>query len=405
MKHELQNCGVDKVYFDFVQNVAPPIARTMASTYVSKKRAFEALNTNYRKTGNLDMSRICNYKTSDDIFITKSWKNEGKSHGLYFVLDWSGSMKERIVEMAVQYYIVALFCKQADIPFSFDLFTSSDKYGSEPNNAFNCLRQQCIANSEMSISQLQNVFYLMICWDIIVHDWGIQHGHGPFSAAFVSSMIRTFRMEGTPLYSSMYATYIAARNFRTAHDLQNVSIIYLTDGQGNPELRSTVTHKTGTHVVDPFSGRRYAISKTMKRVYGNSTYTQDVHLPCLGLNAMIRDAGFKIFNLFIGSEKAGSSVVCTFIGNRDNYRSSTFLREEFKTDAVGGGVMGFRDAGNFNSFIVCPPSIFGKIKASKEVSESESKDFVKKMKASKGLSFVANYVVAEMCKDFTTVKV
>lgn len=403
MKHQLDPIA-DKVSFDFAEKVAPSIARGMASTYTSKKRAYEALNTTFRKTGVLDMSRIANYKTSDDIFITKTWKPEGKSHGLYFVMDWSGSMKDVVQQMAIQYYITALFCKYSNIPFRFDIFTSGNESTLvRDTKELKYLKQQTIAHDGMSIEELKNVFFLMICFSNINSRWKSNN----YTSELITMLNRVFWMGNTPLYKSMYATYIAATNFRAQQNLQNVSIVYITDGEAHAAM-DNAEGNTGTHIVCPFTQRRYVIRRTEKDFRG---YAKVTYRAMLGMNEMIRDAGFKIFNIFIGRERPASNII------RNAHRTPTLfneytkdvakeVKEYFECVQLGGGLSAVKDGGNFNSFIIAPHSVFGSFvrNGSSGSDNATSAEFVKGLKSSKKLSVICSYVVSELCKDFAPVK-
>ena len=75
------------------------------------------------RTGLLDTKMLHSYKYNDDIFKKVSVIPEGKNHGLIFVLDWSGSMANCILDTVKQLLNLVWFCKKVQIPFEVYAFT------------------------------------------------------------------------------------------------------------------------------------------------------------------------------------------------------------------------------------------------------------------------------------------
>lgn len=281
-----------KKYLPFTKD-AKQIARKMSQQYAAKKKAFETANSSFAKTGSLDISRISSFKTSDSIFKTKMMKKEGQSHGLILVIDWSGSMSGTIKYVACQVLITMLYAKYSGIPFEVYTFTSgssgygkSDKTLKTYGRNFSFYR---IADTSFKEKDLINLFGHMIAYD---------EKHNIKMSDYYNQYVREKlgNMGGTPLVQAQIASYIAAYDLREKFKLQNVSIMFLTDGEGdNP-------YYNNDSIIDPISKREY-FYKTKN--HSNNTVLSAV-------NKMIREGGFKIFNILLTKDNSVASTTSSY---------------------------------------------------------------------------------------------
>ena len=82
------------------------------------------LGSTTARTGVLDCSKLHQYKYNEDLFKKVTTLAEGKNHGLVFVLDWSGSMTNVMLDTIKQLYNLIWFCKKCSIPFEVYAFTN-----------------------------------------------------------------------------------------------------------------------------------------------------------------------------------------------------------------------------------------------------------------------------------------
>lgn len=371
-------------YKKFATQTSMVIAQRMAADYIRKKKAFEASKTQYRKTGSLDMSRLASYLTSDDIFTSKSIMKEGKSHGLLITLDWSGSMRNCVLKMAIQSLITCKFAKAAGIEFQLSIFTDNDSsYSPGARNSLNTLRQTLLLDSTNSYSDMNEVFYHMCAYHHI--------GNARFSHEYGNMLRDTFKMSGTPLAKSQMMSYIEAMRMRSVHGLQNVSIMYITDGEG-----SNLRAETGeaNHIVCPFTKRRYEYQKSK----GGSYFAN----PTPVINRMIRDAGFKTFNIYVYS--SGQNQIDRYVAsNHPHLTANDFVHERFET------LSALRNCANYDAVMFASNSAFPDIAASNDGDEDESSKVTtntlkKKGNANRRLALIGEFIVNEICKDFKIVE-
>ena len=369
-------------YKKFATQTSMVIAQRMAADYIRKKKAFEASKTQYRKTGSLDMSRLASYLTSDDIFTSKSIMKEGKSHGLIITLDWSGSMRSCVLKMAIQSLITCKFAKAAGIEFQLSIFTDNGSSTASSRNSLNSLRQTLLLDSTNSYSDMNEVFYHMCAFHHI--------SASSFSHEYGNMLRDTFRMSGTPLAQSQMMSYIEAMRMRSVHGLQNVSIMYITDGDG-----SNLRAETGeaNHIVCPFTKRRYEYQKRE-----GSNYFMN---PTPVINRMIRDAGFKTFNIYVYG--GNTSQVDRYVtSNHPNLTANDFVHERFET------LSALRNCANYDAVMFASNSAFPDIATTNEDDEDvQTKVTVNTLKkkgtANRRLALIGEFIVNEICKDFKIV--
>jgi hypothetical protein len=373
-------------YKKFATQTSMVIAQRMAADYVRKKKAFEASKTQYRKTGSLDMSRLASYLTSDDIFISKSITKEGKSHGLVITLDWSSSMRSSVLKMAIQALITCKFAKAAGIEFQLSIFTDNDSsYNYSTRNNFGSLAQTLLLDSTNSYSDMNEVFYHMCAY----HHIGATRS---FTHEYANMLRDTFRMSGTPLAQSQVMSYIEATRMRSNHGLQNVSIMYITDGDGSNLYGS---NGSANHIVCPFTKRRYEYQKDKY----NSYYKN----PTPVINRMIRDAGFKTFNIYVYG--SGQNQIDHYVSsNNPGLKTSDFANERFES------MLSLRNCANYDAVLFAPNNAFPNIAHISDDDEEETKatkvtaNTLKKQAGShRRLALIGEFIVNEICKDFKVV--
>ncbi len=211
----------------------------LVKEFECKKSADAYARTSIARSGVLDTSKLHSYKYSDDIFKKINVIPDGKNHGLIFILDWSGSMVEALMDTVKQLLNLCWFCKKVQIPFEVYAFTLEW-------NPF------IIDDDEMVASELPPK-----C-DIKIGEFNIHRRF--FLLNFLSSRSNAkefdtqakhlFRMaysyrhhvsysspngcglSGTPLNESIIALHQIIPQFKNNNKLQKVNIVILTDGEG-----------------------------------------------------------------------------------------------------------------------------------------------------------------------------
>ena len=355
---------------EFALVTSQSVANSMVAEYNRKKRAFEAANTKFKKSGSIDMSRISQYLTSDDIFISKSITREGKNHGVVLVIDWSSSMAGNILGVAYQFLILTTFCKRAGIPFTVNIFTSS-------HNGIDGLGQTMIANESMSMADIREVFY-----HLCTKYYARVYDRSGLSHAVNVLLLETFSVNGTPLLQSAYATYIDAFIMKREKKLDNVTIMYITDGEGSIWKSA---NQTVNSVECPFTHRIFD-RKGVDRV----SFDQRIMSP---INRMTRAAGMKVFNMFIGA----STPYRSFIRMDDTHPW------DFESGKKENGLVVYEDLAFYNKVLWIKEAEF--VKGSNGFTEdgdvTAKKMLMTDAKRNKLLNTIGAFIVHPPCSDFS----
>ena len=109
-------------YREFVRE-SDSFVRQLVAQFERKKAADEIRRERPKQTGNLNLDRLHEYRTADDIFLSKIVKQDGKNHGIVFMIDFSGSMAHVLENSILQVLQLVWFCEKAKIPFEVFAFT------------------------------------------------------------------------------------------------------------------------------------------------------------------------------------------------------------------------------------------------------------------------------------------
>ena len=78
----------------------------MVQQFEMKKSQMHTPRQQIHKTGVLNTELLHNYKLTDDLFLRQTVTPDGKNHGLYMLVDWSGSMSDHILETVKQILVL-----------------------------------------------------------------------------------------------------------------------------------------------------------------------------------------------------------------------------------------------------------------------------------------------------------
>ena len=115
-------------YRKFVRE-SDAFVRQLVAQFERRKAADEIRRERPKQTGMLNLDRLHQFRTHDDIFLSKIIKQDGKNHGIFFMIDFSGSMCNVLGDCILQVLQLVWFCEKAKIPFEVYGFTSGDTIG------------------------------------------------------------------------------------------------------------------------------------------------------------------------------------------------------------------------------------------------------------------------------------
>ena len=96
----------------------------LVKEFECRKSADSYARATVSRTGVLDTAKLHTYRYNEDLFKKVTTLADGKNHGLIFILDWSGSMGDVLLDTVKQMCNLVWFCKKVGIPFDVYAFTN-----------------------------------------------------------------------------------------------------------------------------------------------------------------------------------------------------------------------------------------------------------------------------------------
>ena len=200
----------------------------LVKEFECKKSAAAYARATTSRTGILNTTLLHTYKFNEDLFKKVSVIPDGKNHGLIFLLDWSGSMGNVMMDTIKQLFNLVWFCKKVNIPFEVYAFTNNyptpDRGEIEQKNLtlhmdpqfslMNLLTSKTRAK-DMN-DQMRNIFRLGQYFD--------RRG------AYYNCPIG-MNLSGTPLNEAMICLHQILPQFQKENGLEKVQCVVLTDGE------------------------------------------------------------------------------------------------------------------------------------------------------------------------------
>ena len=227
--------GPDTAYKTYKKSAQKEV-NYLVKEFECKKSADAYARQATSRTGVLDTKMLHTYKYNEDLFKKVTVLPDGKNHGLIFVLDWSGSMVDVLLDTVKQLLNLTWFCKKVQIPFEVYAFTydwnpyilnseieelplkAEQKAGMlEINKRFNMLN---FLSSRTNAKQFEQQ-----CINLFRCAYSFRYAHSYHCPNGVS-------LSGTPLNESIVALNSIIPQFKQQNKLQKVNCVILTDGEG-----------------------------------------------------------------------------------------------------------------------------------------------------------------------------
>jgi hypothetical protein len=231
----------------------------LVKEFECRKAADQYARASTARTGVLDTTRLHTYKYNEDLFKKVSVIPDGKNHGLVFVLDWSGSMADVMLDTCKQLFNLVWFCKKVSIPFEVYAFTNEFRrceYDYETEQYIAADRTPHYQKKE-GLLIVDETFSMMNILTSKVNGKELEHQllsiwrlaycfgrtyHSPYT--YSSRMC----LSGTPLNEALISLHQILPKFQKENKLQKVQCIVLTDGEANQltyhkEVRRSYSHK------------------------------------------------------------------------------------------------------------------------------------------------------------------
>jgi hypothetical protein len=225
---------IDVKYNEFKRSAQKEV-NYLVKEFECRKSADSYSRATTSRTGVLDTGKLHTYRYNEDLFKKVSVIPDGKNHGLVFILDWSGSMADIMLDTVKQLFNLVWFCKKVNIPFDVYAFTNeypNQKHIDDPRSCseyrlgvfsigrmfslMNILTSK--TNSRELEKQMETIFRIVYSFRTYI-EYPIPLGMG---------------LSGTPLNESLMCLHEILPKFKRENKLQKVQCVILTDGEGAP---------------------------------------------------------------------------------------------------------------------------------------------------------------------------
>ena len=226
--------SVDKAYAEYKISAQKEV-NYLVKEFECRKSADSYARATTSRTGVLDTGKLHTYRYNEDLFKKVSIIPDGKNHGLVFILDWSGSMANVMLDTVKQLFNIVWFCKKANIPFDVYAFTNdypNQRYSDDPKP---------LAEERVGAFTLGNWFSLM---NILTSKVSAKELERQMKSIFrIAYSFRTYvfyptplgmGLSGTPLNESLVCLHDILPLFKKEYKVQKVQCVILTDGEGAP---------------------------------------------------------------------------------------------------------------------------------------------------------------------------
>lgn len=323
----------DKDYLTFKRSAQKEV-NYLVKEFECRKAADSYARASISRTGVLDTARLHTYKFNDDIFKKVTTLADGKNHGLIFVLDWSGSMGNVLLDTIKQLYNLMWFCKKVSIPFEVYAFTSDWGVEYEPGTHTPVSRYEAkdglievgccysllnLFTSKVSSRELEkqmlNIYRIAFTYR---RGYGVNYRNP-----------QKLSLSGTPLNEALVTLHSIIPQFKRENKLQKVQCVVLTDGEAAPLKRHVLIQPrnnpdpdasyVGLNYIQP--DNTFLRDRKTGHIYkmGNYDYIEFTNLLIRNLRDSFPDVNF------IGMRILQPGDVGNFVRSQTGYNSKEFI--------------------------------------------------------------------------------
>lgn len=249
-------CHLDLVEFNTFKTSNQKVVNYLHKEFEMKKNAEQSKRASESRTGSLDTTRMFKYAYDDNIFKKVMSVPNGKSHGLVMLLDWSGSMNDKLMDTVKQLMSLVMFCKRAGVAFEVYAFSDrSENNGRE--HVKNLENDQVVLPSGLEmINFLSSKMSGSKLNEAMANLWKVSRvacGYRKWSNdSRIDNLAHAYELGGTPLNGALLASPKLVEKFRNDHKSQIVHLVVLTDGEATDSVvvakkndHTDSTHSTG----------------------------------------------------------------------------------------------------------------------------------------------------------------
>ena len=356
----------------------------MVKEFEMKKAADAYVRTRTARTGVINTNTLHSYKYNDDIFARVQIEPGAKNHGMIMIVDWSGSMGDKMYDTLVQTMNLVMFCKAVNIPFAVYAFSDTnrrnfqnadDEYSSPVRftHAYEQLPYHYdkegllmledvslleFVNSDMKNVKYQeamaNLYQIALEYNVNYRSMRYFHQYENENDGYRFNTPSALRLGGTPLDSAIYQSVGVVNKFIQKNKVQKMNTIFLTDGSGHTMGKATMLDDHGKiDFIETYMYDVYFKDGTHTYKYGGGSHRSHHHgYHKQFLNYFKQKTGSTVIGYYVCGRKLNYWDVNNF-SKKDGYQPY----EDAKIELRKNKVVTFTDIGYDELFITTKNNI------------------------------------------------
>lgn len=347
----------------------------LVKQFEMKKAADAHKRSATAKTGMLDTVKMMKYRFDDDIFLRSLTVRDGKNHGIVMFVDWSSSMGNIIDDTVKQCFLIALFCKKCNIPFDVYAFSSvhiradlnlnrrtteewddcsydskaeaviaSSCWSTKDGTRLEQHREELAHGQESNYMAMDNFSLLHFVsskmsmkemTSAMTNMLQITSGYGRSSRNSYYMTNPALRLSGTPLNECVLAATDIVNRFRKENNIQIVSTIMLTDGEGGGCGIASPSNKRNSYIVDERKKLTHNVNKIISEQNKIQSNTQSYRYRFIDTKVLLRihakETGSNVLGFYLNeSSSISGRALESFLSNPTSYINEYSLSTDQK---------------------------------------------------------------------------
>ena len=197
--------------------------------FEQRKAAYQYSRAQESRTGSIDVTKLHKYKYDDQIFASVTQLADAKSHGMIFLVDYSGSMSPVLSGVLHQLLNLTEFCDKVGVPYTVVSFTSRNTFErSNEKYTRGEIDMDDVQLNEILSSKMKKLDKAF-AREFLFHQAEMRCSYSG-SAWFVPN---EEGLGGTPLDATLANIGHIIKDFRASHKVQKLNVVTLTDGDSH----------------------------------------------------------------------------------------------------------------------------------------------------------------------------
>ena len=220
-----------KAYDEFL-NDNKKVVQIMAKEFEMRKAAWRTKRASTARSGSLDVNKLYAYKYTDDIFKRMTQMPDAKNHGMFMMIDYSGSMQSILGDVIRQTLVLTMFCKKVNIPFQVWGFTTGGDGGKYDKFPMGKTEAPYAHVDHEDVKLMQLLSSSMPKNELEIAFKGLYRTAHYSNHNYYQALSNAEWLGGTPLDEMLIAAPTLLERFTKQNNIQKTNFILLTDGFG-----------------------------------------------------------------------------------------------------------------------------------------------------------------------------